>query len=339
MSNRPTLKTIGQLAGLSHVAVSKALRDAPDISDATKERVRKIADELGYTPNMAARNLYLKRTSTIGMVVPSMRDNSIYEMFFNEISAAAAELDFCVMLGSSLRSIQMEKRHCHMLVGNQVGALIVAPCSSDISHIKAACGSTPVIFIGGKIDPCEEYALLCDYRHSGTLVVDYLAGLGHRDIALLTYGPENRTIQQKEEGFAQAMEARGLTPQVIRMGHAANTMQAGMNAVGRLLEQKALPTALWCASDYMAIGAINELKLHGLQVPRDISVIGHDDLYFGLFPDVGLTTLHTPMKEIGEAAVKLAVTLIEHETPPQRQQTFRPSLVVRTSAGPVRVSE
>ena len=72
MANRPTLRTIAQLAGLSHVAVSKALRDAPDISQATKERVRKIADELGYTPNLAARNLYLQRSGTIGMIVPAV---------------------------------------------------------------------------------------------------------------------------------------------------------------------------------------------------------------------------------------------------------------------------
>ena len=101
MRKRPTLKTIGQMAGLSHVAVSKALRDAPDISDATKARVRKIAVEVGYTPNIAARNLYLQRTNSIGMVVPAMEINTAYNRIFNEISAKAAALDFCVLLGSS----------------------------------------------------------------------------------------------------------------------------------------------------------------------------------------------------------------------------------------------
>ena len=206
MPNRPTLKTIAQLAGLSHVAVSKALRDAPDISDATKERVRRIANELGYTPNVAARNLYLQRASTIGMVVPAMGDNTSYDLIFNEISAAAAAADYCVMLGSSHRSLQMEERHCHMMVGNQVGAVIVAPCTSSVSHIKAACGATPVIFIGGKTDPAEEHTLLCDYRRGGALAVDHLTALGHRDIVLLTYEPENRTILQKEIGRASCRE-------------------------------------------------------------------------------------------------------------------------------------
>lgn len=336
MADRPTLKTIGQIAGLSHVAVSKALRDAPDISAATKERVRKIADELGYTPNVAARNLYLRRTSAIGMIVPAMGENTAYDLIFNEVSAAAAALDFCVMLGSSHRSPQLEARHCGMMVGNQVGALIVAPCTSEVSHIKAVCGPTPVIFIGGKTALEEEYALVCDYRHSGTLAVEHLTGLGHRDIALLTYGPENRTIWQKEEGFSVAMEARGLTPRILRTGSAADAMQAGMDAVELLLGDGGLPTALWCASDYMAVGAVSALRSHGLSVPGDVSVMGHDDLYAGRYPQGGLTTLRTPMAEIGKAAVDLAIALIERESRIHPRQVFRPSLVVRGSTGPLR---
>lgn len=336
MSNRPTLKTIGKIAGLSHVAVSKALQDAPDISAATKARVKRIADELGYTPNVAARNLYLQRASAIGMVVPAMGNHTIYDFIFNEISAAAAELDYCVMLGSSHRRLQLEERHCRMMVGNQVGAIIVAPCTSDVSHIKAACGSIPTIFIGGKTDLEEKYVLQCDYRRSGVLAVEHLASLGHRDIALLTYEPENLTILQKEEGFSEAMEALGFTPQIIRTGHVADTMYAGMEVVELLLGRGKLPTAIWCASDYMAIGIINALKYHGLSVPGDISVMGHDDLYSEWCPDIDLTTLHTPVSQLGQAAVKLAIALMEHDDNVRSHQIFRPTLVVRSSTGPVR---
>ena len=322
MPNRPTLKTIAQIAGLSHVAVSKALRDAPDISGATKERVKKIAEELGYTPNLAARNLYLQRTGAIGMMVPAMGDNTAYDLIFNEVSMAAAEQGYCVMLGSSHRNVELEVRHCRMMVGNQVGALIVAPCTSGVSHIKAACGPTPVIFIGGRVEPEEDYALLCDYHHSGELAVEHLTGLGHRDIALLTYGPENRAASQKEEGFAQAMERRGLAPRILRIGHAGGAMQAGIDGAERLLAEGRLPTALWCASDYMAIGAIKVLKAHGLSVPGDVSVMGHDDVYADPWPDMGLTTLRTPMAEIGKAAVELAIALIERKGQVRPRQVF-----------------
>ena len=338
MSNRPTLKTIAQIAGLSHVAVSKALRDAPDISAATKERVKKIADELGYTPNLAARNLYLQRTGAIGMMVPAMGDNTAYDLIFNRVSMAAAEQGYCVMLGSSHRSVDLEVRHFRMMVGNQVGALIIAPCTSDVSHIKAACGPTPVIFIGGKVEPDEDYAMLCDYHHSGELAVEHLTGLGHRDIALLTYGPENRTVTQKEEGFSLAMERRGLAPRIVRAGHVGDAMRAGMDAVELLLRGGEFPSALWCASDYMAIGAIKALKAHGLSVPGCVSVMGHDDLYADPWPDMGLTTLHTPMGEIGQAAVELAIALIEGRRQARPRQVFQSTLVVRSSTGPARRS-
>ncbi len=336
MPSRPTLKTIGKIAGLSHVAVSKALRDAPDISEATKERVKKIAEEVGYTPNLAARNLYLQCTSAIGMLVPAMGDNNAYDRIFNEISTAAADLGYGVMLGSSHRSVELEVRHCRMMVGNQVGALIVAPCTSEIAHIEAACGPTPAIFVGGRIGPEVEYALQCDYQHSGELAVGHLTGLGHRDIVLLIYGPENRAASQKEEGFAQAMERRGLAPRILRIGHAGGAMQAGIDGAERLLAEGRLPTALWCASDYMAIGAIKMLKAHGLSVPGDVSVMGHDDVYADPWPDMGLTTLRTPMAEIGKAAVELAIALIERKGQVRPRQVFRASLMVRSSTGPVR---
>ncbi|MDE6516442.1 MAG: LacI family transcriptional regulator, partial [Acetatifactor sp.] len=183
MPKRPTLKTIAQRAGLSHVAVSKALRDASDISAETKERVKQIANDLGYTTNITARNLYLRRSSAIGMIVPAMGGNTAYDLVFNGISAAAMEHEFCVMLGSSQRSVSQEEKHCRIMVGNQVGAIIVAPCTSDVSHIKTICGSTPVIFIGGKAAQEETNSILCDYRHSGTQAVEYLADkLGHKNI-------------------------------------------------------------------------------------------------------------------------------------------------------------
>lgn len=333
MANRPTIKDIAEKAGLSHVSVSKALRDADDISAATKERVKKIADELGYTPNVAARNLYLGRTSAIGMVVPAMGDDTAYDVIFNVISKAAADRDYCVMLGSSHRSMQLEERHCRMMVSNQVGALIVAPCTGETAHIRAACGSTPVIFLGGKAGPEEQYCLSCDYSLSGPIAVDYLTGKGHKEIALLTYEPENRTILQKEAGFCAAMEAKGLEPLVLRAGHASDTMRAGMEAVEILFRRGRLPTALCCASDNMALGAINALKAHGLEVPADVSVMGHDDLYLSGYPNIQLTTIHMPMQDLGKAAVELAIALMEHGHIAEPRQLFEPKLEERYSTG------
>ncbi len=334
MEKKPTIKTIARIAGVSHVAVSKALRDAPDISVQTKARIIQIARDVGYTANVAARNLSTNKSGTIGMIVPAMGENTAYNAIFNEISAVAAENGYCVMLGSSHRDIELEKKHCKMMVGNRVGALIVASCTSDVSHIKDICRNMiPVLFVGGKTDPNEKYSMLCDYRYSATLAVEHLYNLGHRDIAFFAYGPDNLTIRQKEEGFITEMAKRGLPPKIFKAGHASNTLAAGMELTQQLIASNNLPTAVWCASDLMAVGVLNALKAHGLSAPEDISIIGHDDLFFDIFPDIELTTLHTPMAEIGRETVKLALSLIDGEKEIEHQQVFHTSLIIRNTTG------
>ena len=109
-----------------------------------------------------------------------------------------------------------------------------------------------------------------------------------------------------------------------------------MDGIELLLEKGELPTAVWCASDYMAVGAMHALRLRGLSIPGDISVMGHDDLYFARYPDISLTTLHTPMEEMGKAAVALAISLIEQDGLVPARQVFQPSLEIRGSTGPCR---
>ncbi len=335
MERRPTIKTIAQIAGVSHVAVSRALRGCSDISAETTARILAIAQEIGYTPNAAARSLSSKRANSIGMIVPTLAENTAYSVVCNQVSMEAAKHGYCVMLGSSHRSLELERMHCRMMCENRVGALIIASSTSDVSHIKEIChGLLPVIFVGGKTGLEEAYAMTCNYRHSATLVVDYLFGLGHRDIALFTYAPENNTIRQKEEGFAHEMTKRGLAPRIYREGHADDTSTAGHQLVERLRAEQTLPTAIWCASDLMAVGVLSALRAAGLRVPQDISLIGHDDLYVSSLTGIELTTLHVPMQALGQAAVQLAIAQIE-QTEMAAQQIFLPRLVVRRTTAPV----
>ncbi|MDD4844379.1 MAG: LacI family DNA-binding transcriptional regulator [Anaerotignum sp.] len=334
MYRKPTIKTIAQLAGVSHVAVSRALRGCSDISAETKERILKIAQEIGYTPNAAARSLSSKRATSVGMIVPTLAENTAYSAVFNQISMVAAEHGCTVLLGSSHRSLELERKHCQMMCENRVGALIVSPSGSNVSHIKEAChGLFPVIFMGGKIGFEEDFVLTLNYKHSAKLVVEYLYQLGHSDIALFTYAPENNTILQKKDGFIQEMKKCGLAPRMYTAGHADDTSTAGQDLVEQLIMEDTLPTAIWCASDLMAMGVLSTLRNHGIRVPEDISLIGHDDLYFGRLPGIELTTLHTPMKELGDAAMQLALGLMEREQV-EAHQIFHPSLVIRGTTGP-----
>lgn len=197
-----------------------------------------------------------------------------------------------------------------------------------------------MLFVGGKTNPDEENAILCDYRYSATHAVEHLYTLGHRDIAFFSYGPDNLTIRQKEDGFTEEMKKCGLPPKIFRAGNASDTLLAGSELTKLLIDGGTLPTAIWCASDLMAVGVLNTLKAHGISVPGDVSVIGHDDLYFDVFPGIGLTTLHTPMREIGKAAVELAIALTNHDDSTEHRSVFQTMLVQRstTASAPTKKS-
>lgn len=324
------------MAGVSHVAVSKALRGQPDISKETTARIQKIANDVGYIPNIAARNLSSNSTTTIGMIVPTMEDNTSYNPIFNTISSIAAKKGYCVMLGSSHRNKELEEQHCKMMIENRVGAILIAPCSSDNSHIEKICQNrVPLIYIGGKSSPDSEFFIHCNYRFSAELVVSHLYQLGHRNIALFSYDPENLTILQKEDGFRTAMEQRQLQPLIYRFGQSDDTINAGHELTKRLIAHHALPTAIWCASDLMAIGVHSCLREYGLRIPEDISLIGHDNLYFCQLPDIQLTTLAIPTEIMAESAVNLAIGFINQQDHLYKKQSFQTQLIIRSSTGPV----
>ncbi len=337
VDKKPTIKTIAKLAGVSHVTVSRALRGYPDISAATTEKIRTIAQEIGYTPNAFARSLSTKRASSIGMIVPSMGADTIYNEVFQSVSRAAAEQGLSVLLGSCDRSIELEASFSRLMCENRVGAIIVASVSSDVSHIKRICeGLVPIIFTGGKTIDEEENCIAADYRHSGRIAVEHLYELGHRDIAFFVYHPDNQTIAQKTEGYKEAMEAHGLIPTVYWEGDSSDTFSAGKSLTERLISEKKLPTAIWCASDLMAMGVLDALKVHNIFVPAQISVMGHDDLFLGRMSFISLTTIALPKEEIGRESVRMAISLMgEGEQILPQKMIFQTRLITRGSTGPL----
>ena len=337
---RPTLKTIASIAGVSIYTVSRALGGHSDVSEETASRIRQIAKDICYTPNAYARNLSMRKTNTIGMIVPAIGADTAYNEVINAATKAAATKGICIQLGCCDRDIELEKAYCHMMCENRVGALIVVPISSEVSHIKNICeGLVPLIFFGGKTGLNEEYSITIDYSHSARIAVQHLYELGHRNIALFLYNPNNRTIEMKQDGYLQAMQSYGLTPAIYTEGSSDDTFSAGFRLTEKLIQNKDLPTAIWCASDLMAFGVTEALKKHGISIPEDISVIGHDNLFFTKTPSISLTTFSLPKENMGIHAVNLALSLmLESDEPVMPNRTFFAELIKRESSGPAAVA-
>jgi len=333
-SNKPTIKTIAKIAGVSHSTVSRALLDDRRITKETTEKIKKIAKKIGYTPNVMARALVKRSVPvSIGMIVPSMGSQTAYNMDYEYISAEAARREMTVLLGSSNRDIELEKQLCQLMCENNASALLISPISSDVSHVLEICrGKVPVVFIGGKTGDEEEHYITMDYSHGLRIAVEHLYNLGHRDITLAVYAPDNNTIEQKIKGYQSAMNELGLPGTVYRQGDSSDTYGAGKVLVRKLLKENKTPTAICCASDLMAIGVIDELKLSGIKVPDDISVIGHDDLFLSSIASFSITTLAISETELAKNALDLAISVIKN---PQNKNghTMTASLIKRSTTG------
>lgn len=321
------------MAGVSTYTVSRALGGFSDVSELTAERIQKIARQIGYTPNASARFLSTKKTNIIGMIVPTIGSETAYNEVLNAVSKAAADNGLCVQLGSCDRNIELEKAYCRMMCENRVEALIVVPMSSDISHIKAICeGIVPLIFMGGKTGQDITYSIAIDYTHSARQAVAHLFDLGHREIAIFLYHPENKTIAMKRSGYLASMQERGLEPAVYMEGESNDTFSAGFSLTEKLLADNKLPSAIWCASDLMAFGVLEALKKHSLKVPTDVSVMGHDNLFFTSTPSISLTTFALPNDQMGLHAVNLALSIMGRlDETIEKNLTFTSSFVIRGS--------
>ncbi|MDD3140799.1 MAG: LacI family DNA-binding transcriptional regulator [Lachnospiraceae bacterium] len=339
MSKKPTIKTIAQIAGVSHVTVSRALRGYSDISKATTQKIQQIAKDIGYTPNAFARSLSSKQSNILGMIVPALGNDTAYNDVFNAVSACAAREGLSVLLGSCNRNLSLEMNYCKNMCENRVGALIISPITSDVSHIKEICKDiVPVIFLGGKTGLEEDYCITIDYQNSAKIAVSHLYHLGHRDIALFLYSPNNKTIEQKMIGYEEAMNAYQLPTRIYWEGDSSDTLKAGTKLTERLILENNLPSAIWCASDLMAVGVINALSKYNLKVPSDVSVIGHDNLFFSDLNFISLTTFTLPKQEIGKKAVEMALELMHYnkdnnEPKPYCKSIFQAELLQRNSTG------
>lgn len=330
---KPTQRMIAEAAGVSTYTVSRALGGFSDVSSVTAERIRRIAAGLGYTPNAFARSLSTRRSGLLGMIVPALGPETAYSEVISAVTRAAAEKGLCVMLGSCGRDRSLENAYCRMMCESRVETLIMVPIGSDVSDIHRICdGVVPVLFFGGKTGRDETPSITIDYAASGRQAVCHLADLGHRDIALFLYDPDNKTIAMKRDSFCEAMLERGLTPRILIEGDSADTFAAGFRLTERLLSEKSLPTAIWCASDLMALGVLEAARKAGLSIPRDLSLVGHDNLFLTGIPSISLTTFTLPKEEMGMHAIRIALSVSgRSDEPVELRKTFTASLVERGS--------
>lgn len=327
-----TIKTIAKEMNLSISAVSKALNNYPDINDETKDAVVSKAIELGYSPNMIARNLVKNSSNSIGVVV---RDSAtIYGEILKPLSEAALNNNYTIVMGDSNRSREREMSHVRAMVESRVTGLVVAPVDPDVEEIeRAVSGRFPIVYLGGHVsDPKKNYvAVDCD--NGVVQAVDYLYSLGHRSIALVADAKTTASTKTKLFAFKREMLKRSLEPNIfIDRIDDGNLVRAGKDLFDQIKASEKKFTAIFAVKDMLAAGVMQALKDNNISCPEDISVLGYDGAEVSSFPLINLTTIAQPKVEMARHILDI---ILSHQDPnrPQGAKHYflTPKLIERNS--------
>ncbi len=328
------LADIAAQAGVSEATVSRVLNGKPGVAATTRESVLAALDVLGYERPVRLRQ---RSAGLVGLITPEL-DNPIFPAFAQVIGQALTRQGYTPVLATQTPGGSTEDELTEMLVARGVsGIIFVSGLHADTTadtrrYDRLRAQGVPHVLINGFSPQVRAPFVSPDERAAMDLAVSHLSALGHRRIGL-ALGPERYVpVQRKTEGFVGAMRERLGLDAAQALGlvqHSLYSLEGGQAAASALLDRGC--TAVVCASDLMALGAIREARRRGLTVPGDVSVVGFDDSPLIAFTDPPLTTIRQPVTAMGQAAVRALLEEVDGTPAPHTEFVFMPELVVRGS--------
>jgi len=335
VASKTTLSTIAQHLGVSTATVSLALRDSPLVAEATREKIKKSAIDLGYIYNRRAASLRTSRSGIVGVMV-----HDIMNPFFAEILLAIED-----ELGANRQTFLLCNHRDDLAIQTafidtllQFGAdgVIVSPAigttAEDIAKIERA--GLPVVMIARWVPGATASVFRGDDRAGIFMATAHLLDLGHRRIAFIGGRRETSTGRDRREGYLAAMRERGIEPDpALQMGSQA-TRKAGYDSVRAMFAAGIRPTGIVCFNDLVAIGVMSGLRAMGLEPGRDVAVTGYDDISEAEIASPALTTVWNGQQEVGRLAARAMLATLSGADAPREKVLVAPQLRVRLSTCP-----
>jgi len=338
----PTLEEVAKLAGVSRSTVSRVVNQHPNVRPEVRERVWEVIRQTGYQPHAAARSLATRRTRVIGLIIPqavtTLFTDPYFPILIRGIADACNAHNYHLMLSLFSRRRVQESRARQDLLYQQVlrgryldGVVVSSAPLDDPIFPRLLEDGVPFIIVGRYPHERANYVDV-DNVAGARMAVEHLLRLGHERVATIT-GPLNMfAAQDRLEGYRQALAARGIPVDEDLIAEGDFTEGGGRAAMQRLLPRR--PTAVFAASDMMAVGAIKVLREAGLRVPEDVAVVGFDDIPLASMVEPPLTTVRQPIEQTGGMAVELLVSLLENPGEETVHRVVLPTeLVIRASCG------
>lgn len=331
-----TVKDIAKRLRLHYTTVSKALRDHPDISPATKHRVVSLAEELDYHPNSIAKSLKRQATSTLGVIVPSIK-NDFFSAVISGIEEVAYGREFNTVVCQSNESTEREAIHLDTLISNRVaGALVsVAQTTTSGAHFRALQRQgIPLVFFDRVCSDVEAGKVVVDDYGGALKAVRYLIESGRRRIAHAA-GPENTSVgRERLRGYISALEQSGIPLDREWIAYGGLEEKDGTAACRKFLARKAGLDAIFAVNDPVALGIYGEIRRNGLKIPGDVALVGFGDNTLSSYLDPPLTTVKQSPYEIGKVAARMLLRRIEDRSRRMASEieVIETELILRESA-------
>jgi LacI family transcriptional regulator len=330
------LKDIARQAHVSVMTVSKVLRDEPDISAATKARIRLLAQQMGYVPDSTAQSLRSRTSRFLGVVIPSITD-PIFARILLAIEERAHDLGYEIILAHSLGKEERETACIQRLLSRRVDGLFISPVyrlrpDAPLYQTLQTRG-VPVIILGHSAAFCRSFANVeTDDTLASYAVTRHLLELGHKRIAFFS-GPQAAPwSQERLEGYRRALREAGIEPEDRFVFQAGNTIEDGAKAALQFVNESTDATAIQAVNDLVAIGCTNTFLDQGIKVPQQLSVVGFGNILTSEYFRVPLSTVRQPKFRLGVAAMDSMVKLLRGERPANKR--LPAEIIVRQSTAP-----
>lgn len=330
----PTIKDVARAAGVSVTTVSHVFNGTRPVAQETQARVREAIDDLGYSPSILARALKGERTGTIGMLATSST-NPFFAEVISGVEERCFEQGYSLILSNTREDRERMNAQLATMLQKRIDGLVVMTTNYDPSFFQDLRKLRGLHIVAIDTDDLDQVVVVNDDSElGGRLAANYLIERGFRRIGVLAGPHQHPRANRRLKGFANALAEAGLTLDQSLIYRTDLTLGSGDTAMQRLLaQQRPPPDAVFCMNDLTAIGAMHAARQAGLAIPRDLSLIGYDDIEMASYSEPQLTTIRQPTLEIGRTAAQRLIALVEGEDANSEDVALPPRLIERQSVG------
>jgi len=330
------IKDVARKAGVSISTVSNALNNSRYVKKETKERILEIAKNLNYTPNIIARGLKTRSTSTVAVIVPDI-SNQFFAQVIRGVEEVARQRKYSILLACTYYDVSEEKKSIENLRKQFVDGFVFVSGYNSFDHIKELNDDkVPVVVADRELGDIKVPSVLVDNLGAMRDTVNYLHGLGHKRIGYISYTYNNQTtVEKRFKGYRKGLKENKLNfdPDlvIISKNLRLNELEGSCEAVKEIITSKNIPSVIMTASDFIAVGVIRALKELKFKIPEEISVMGFDNIMMSQYTDPLLTTIKQPKRQMGTTAMNLLLDIIEGKRIKEKNIMLSTELVERQS--------